>query len=576
MRITNKMMSNNTLANLNKNKLNLDKLNNQMASEKKITRPSDDPIIAIRALRLRGNLSEVTQYYDKNVKDAKAWLEATQGAVESTKSIVTDIKAEITSAANATNNVENRKAILENLRALRDQIYDNANADYAGRTLFTGYRTGTKLTFDTNTTAVYKDITEGFNASDLKQLTYVSGKLDVSADIADFATSTKTELSVEGQNVTRYRLAYDDLDLGQTKSLTYRTDLEPTSSVSASGVVTVSVGSVATYTLAKDASGELTITAPAGINLLKNSDGTYTIEGGHTVTPTADTFINLTSSGKVINGYEEHTVALTTKSIAGGGTAMDAAYNPGANEAYLIPETGELVIGETLAATLSALKDIKGVDTMEISYNKSDWNEGDLRPEHYFACEDTTAGIVYESSNQDICYDVSANQSMRINTYASDLFVHDIGRDVDEMIGALEDVDAAKEKVTMLEEKMQDTTLSDAEIEKLDQILTAANKELTLATDKMQKLFEKGQTSFDGYVKQTTLAGTEVGSRLSRLELVSNRLLDLKTTVRDLADENENVDIINIGTEVKSASLVYEAALMATGQISQQSLLNYI
>ena len=61
MRITNKMMSGNSLSNINTNKEYLDKLNNQMATEKKITRPSDDPIIAIRALRLRSNLSELTQ-----------------------------------------------------------------------------------------------------------------------------------------------------------------------------------------------------------------------------------------------------------------------------------------------------------------------------------------------------------------------------------------------------------------------------------------------------------------------------------------------------------------------------------
>ena len=38
-----------------------DKLNNQMATEKKIVRPSDDPVVAIRALRLRTNVSQVTQ-----------------------------------------------------------------------------------------------------------------------------------------------------------------------------------------------------------------------------------------------------------------------------------------------------------------------------------------------------------------------------------------------------------------------------------------------------------------------------------------------------------------------------------
>ncbi|MCR5775664.1 MAG: flagellar hook-associated protein 3, partial [Lachnospiraceae bacterium] len=68
------MMSNNSLANINTNKQYLDKLNNQMATQKKITKPSDDPIIAVRALRLRSNLAEVEQYYGANVPDAQAWV----------------------------------------------------------------------------------------------------------------------------------------------------------------------------------------------------------------------------------------------------------------------------------------------------------------------------------------------------------------------------------------------------------------------------------------------------------------------------------------------------------------------
>ena len=46
-------MMNNSLNNINKNKLLMDKLNTQIASTKKLSRPSDDPIAAIRALRLR-------------------------------------------------------------------------------------------------------------------------------------------------------------------------------------------------------------------------------------------------------------------------------------------------------------------------------------------------------------------------------------------------------------------------------------------------------------------------------------------------------------------------------------------
>ena len=60
MRITNKIMQRNNLSNINTNKVNEDRLSTQMSTEKKINRPSDDPVVAIRALRLRSGVTEVS------------------------------------------------------------------------------------------------------------------------------------------------------------------------------------------------------------------------------------------------------------------------------------------------------------------------------------------------------------------------------------------------------------------------------------------------------------------------------------------------------------------------------------
>ena len=82
MRITNTMMINNSLANIAVNKNQLSTLDTQMSTKKKINRPSEDPIIAIRALRLRSSLNEVTQYLEKNIPDANSWMKVIQGALE--------------------------------------------------------------------------------------------------------------------------------------------------------------------------------------------------------------------------------------------------------------------------------------------------------------------------------------------------------------------------------------------------------------------------------------------------------------------------------------------------------------
>ena len=56
MRITNKIMQNNSLSNINLAKIAEDAKSSQVSSGKKIVRPSDDPIVAIRSLRLRSSV----------------------------------------------------------------------------------------------------------------------------------------------------------------------------------------------------------------------------------------------------------------------------------------------------------------------------------------------------------------------------------------------------------------------------------------------------------------------------------------------------------------------------------------
>ena len=52
-------MQRNNLSNINTNKVYQDKLSTQMSTQKKVSRPSDDPVVSIRALRLRLSLIHI-------------------------------------------------------------------------------------------------------------------------------------------------------------------------------------------------------------------------------------------------------------------------------------------------------------------------------------------------------------------------------------------------------------------------------------------------------------------------------------------------------------------------------------
>ena len=99
MRITTKMMQNRSLNNSNTNKTLQEKLTTQLSTMKKITRPSDDPVIAIRSLKLNSTLNKIDQYYEKNSNDAQSWLELTESAIKTTNSILEDMSGYITQCA---------------------------------------------------------------------------------------------------------------------------------------------------------------------------------------------------------------------------------------------------------------------------------------------------------------------------------------------------------------------------------------------------------------------------------------------------------------------------------------------
>ena len=195
MRITTKVIQNNSLNNINTNKLLQDKLSQQMSTEKKVNRPSDDPIVAIRALRLRTNVNQVTQYYEKNVPDAESWLEVTESALSSMSEVITDMIAQCTKGSNEDFTTSDRETILTALKALRDEVYSTGNADYAGRYIFTGYRTDTPLTFEKDTEKKYS-ITEQVDNTKIDTVTHVN-----SLNILDINESNYLENGTgQGQN----------------------------------------------------------------------------------------------------------------------------------------------------------------------------------------------------------------------------------------------------------------------------------------------------------------------------------------------------------------------------------------
>ena len=186
MRVTNNMIMDVASININGTKVLVNDRNNQMTTQKKINRPSEDPVVAIRALRLRTNVSEVTQYYEKNIPDAESWMKVTEDALTSVAEVVTDLITQCQKGSSEKLTTSDRKTILDAITALRDEVYATGNADYAGRSIFTSYRTNCKLPFQGDEMDTIYNITEPLNYTDMAEARYYNGTVTL--------PQTKTEV----------------------------------------------------------------------------------------------------------------------------------------------------------------------------------------------------------------------------------------------------------------------------------------------------------------------------------------------------------------------------------------------
>lgn len=523
MRITNKIMRNNSLYNINQNKILEDKLTNQMTNQSKIVRPSDDPVVAIRALRLRSNVASVTQYHDKNASDADQWLTLTADALKTIDDVLKNLYEQATGAANKYETSEDLSIILEQMKSLTNEFYASGNVDYAGRYVFSGFRTDTAITFSAEDEARMKEhpvsynITENIGYENISTINYTDfsvlddgqNSLGAVNNNAGPGPNESYEQYITNTTMYRFRLAYDD-------------------------VVAMKDGGT--------------------LQTLKEKMPS-------TTPPTYDP-LNLTV-------HEEADAEEAYKKVANG--------TYGEDDIIYIPATGELVFSEACYK-----KNFKEGENYRIIYDKSNWSEGDINPVHHFPCvatQDDGQKIAYNttSANQDIYYDVGFNQKIQVNTVATEVFTHDVQRDMDDFYQqSMKQLKAIETKIKDIETKMEGLPEDGTQYKDLALQLEGAKKADSYIRENIQKKFENQITKYQKYRDNNDLAITNNATRGSRLDLITQRLSNQKATFKELQTDNEGIDITQVAVELTSSELTYQAALMATGKIMQTNLMNYI
>ncbi|MDC3412226.1 flagellar hook-associated protein FlgL [Aquibacillus sp. 3ASR75-11] len=200
MRITQGMLSNNMLRNLSKSYENLGTYMDQLSTGKKVNRPSDDPVVAMKGMNYRSQVTEIEQY-QRNTGEVRNWMDNSDAAMDKATQALQRLRELALQASNDSYEEGQRENIAEEVDQLKQHLVNIANTSVNGKFLFNGTDTNNKpVTTDaagivnkvsTNDRAVTIQVANGTDLKSNINPSQVFGS-NLFADIEKFSESLRS------------------------------------------------------------------------------------------------------------------------------------------------------------------------------------------------------------------------------------------------------------------------------------------------------------------------------------------------------------------------------------------------
>lgn len=156
-RITNTMMANNYLRNLNNNLNNMSTLQNQLSTGMKVNRASDNPSGASKIMKINTETAANDQY-KTNIKTATNWLDVTDTSLNQLVNVFSRVNKLTVQAGDGAYSDEERASIKNEINELKKTMRDVLNTNYDGSYIFGGTKTlSTPVALDSNGKLAYAD-----------------------------------------------------------------------------------------------------------------------------------------------------------------------------------------------------------------------------------------------------------------------------------------------------------------------------------------------------------------------------------------------------------------------------------
>ncbi|MHC1760379.1 MAG: flagellar hook-associated protein FlgL [Negativicutes bacterium] len=214
MRITNSMMTQSVIRNINDNMERLSEAQEKASTGVKIQQASEDPIAATNTLKYRSYLAKIEQY-QANAADATSWMEVTEDTLSELTDVVQQIRDLTSQAASDILEDSELAAIEAEVTELKASALDLLNTQYGGRYIFGGYSTA-ETPYE-ETTATYTDAaasetttlsTVSFKDGYLSLGGVVSTTVDSAALLALYNANSANIYTSTGEQAITYNTGY--------------------------------------------------------------------------------------------------------------------------------------------------------------------------------------------------------------------------------------------------------------------------------------------------------------------------------------------------------------------------------
>lgn len=231
IRVSQRLLVDRVLTNLNAQTVRILKLQEQLSTQLRVNRPSDDPLAARRAMNARDEIAKNDQFLT-NISTIGVSQSETESAIKTVNDLVLRVKELTLRGVNQTNGQTQRDQFAGEINQIIENVLEQGNHVTNGRYIFAGTRTSspaftatratngdiTSITYDGNDGKIRAEVSEGVYVStnETGEDVFLSSS---STSVNIFDTLIAIRDNLRAGNVTALQNQIGDLDKARDQLL---------------------------------------------------------------------------------------------------------------------------------------------------------------------------------------------------------------------------------------------------------------------------------------------------------------------------------------------------------------------